>query len=804
MSPSTRRVAIVLFVAACSHEPPGDPRLEDPGDGGPQSTRIRDENAKPGDPGWALDDFFAGGEELQVYARPLSVKGGERVTVQVSTPSATGVTWQLFRLGHYGGAGGRQLARGEANAAPQPAPALDPSTGLVECRWAPTFSIDINSDWLSGVYVARVALPDGSARLAPFIVRDERPADVALVMPTATDQAYNAWGGESLYIDSRYGLAGGHGHMVSYDRPAELAQGGGIFLYSAMPTARWLEANGWDVTYLADHDVARTPSPLGRVKVALALAHDEYWSKAMRDHWDEARDAGKTLGFLGANIGFWQVRFAPGADGTPDRRMIGYKEAADLDPEQGAELTGWFSDPRIGRPENALLGVLTAAWHVVDFPWVIRDPGDWIWRGAQLEAGTIVPSLVGIESDAPADNGRSPAGLRAIADSYTFGGDEAGFSLTQPAIYETAAGGAVLAASSIRFPSLVSGARAQRTAQLVVENLLRRGGARPATATLLPLGAEDGFTGVDTTGAAARVTLLAGRAGEAGFADGEGGAARLASPAGLALTPSGDALIVADTQNRRLRRVALEAPFAVTTIAGSGAVGDDDGPAAAASFRAPVGVAVASDGAIYVTDLKAKRIRVLRDGVVSTLAGPMGLTGPVGIALAPDGRSLVVADQPARVLRRIALDDGALSTLAVGSLGAVTGVAFDGGTLHVVDSSRHALRRVDGDTTVVLAGNADGGFTDGVGGAARLQPLLGLARVDDAFIVADTGNYRLRRVTPSGAVTTWVGGPTLRDATDDDATTTALAAPTGLAWDPTRRRLYVAETGRHTLRAILP
>jgi hypothetical protein len=126
----TRTLAVVFVIVACSacaKEPPGDPGLQGPD--GPQSTRIRDENAKPGDPGWALDDFFAGGEDFQVYARPLSVKGGEKVTIQVSTPSATTVRWELYRLGYYGGAGGRRLANGEANAAPQPAPTYDATRG---------------------------------------------------------------------------------------------------------------------------------------------------------------------------------------------------------------------------------------------------------------------------------------------------------------------------------------------------------------------------------------------------------------------------------------------------------------------------------------------------------------------------------------------------------------------------------------------------------------------------------------------------------------------------------------------------
>src|SRR5439155_7218482 len=104
-----------------------------------------------------------------------------------------------------------------------------------------------------------------------------------------------SWGGESLYLDTRFHFPVGHAYEVSYDRPFAAAMGAGVSFASSLPALRWLEANGYDVTYLADHDVAGDVAVLARARLALVLAHDEYWSRAMRDHYEAARDLGVSL-----------------------------------------------------------------------------------------------------------------------------------------------------------------------------------------------------------------------------------------------------------------------------------------------------------------------------------------------------------------------------------------------------------------------------------------------------------------------------------------------------------------------------
>ena len=131
----------------------------------------------------------------------------------------------------------------------------------------------------AGVYLARVELPTAA--------RASRRSSCAIAAastcspscrPTPT-RPYNTWGGESLYLDTRYGLTAGHGYQVSFDRPFDPGGQGGYFLYSAMPTVEYLEANGYDVAYAVDHDVHVDSSLLPRARLVMALAHDEYWSR---------------------------------------------------------------------------------------------------------------------------------------------------------------------------------------------------------------------------------------------------------------------------------------------------------------------------------------------------------------------------------------------------------------------------------------------------------------------------------------------------------------------------------------------
>ncbi len=207
-----------------------------------------------------------------------------------------------------------------------------------------------------------------------FVVRDDaRPSDLVFQSSVTTFAAYNNWGGKSLYA---FNSAGGPAHKVSFDRPYAMApygirlDGAGDFLrrweYNAL---RWLEREGYDVTYITDVDTHERGDALLRHRVFLSIGHDEYWSWAMRDHVEAARDRGINLVFLGANASFWQIRFEPGPDGAPNRTIVGYKDAAthedplaiDSDPANDHLVTGRWRDPPVSRSEASMIGVMYVA-----------------------------------------------------------------------------------------------------------------------------------------------------------------------------------------------------------------------------------------------------------------------------------------------------------------------------------------------------------------------------------------------------------------------------------------------------------
>ncbi len=214
------------------------------------------------------------------------------------------------------------------------------------------------------------------------------------------------------------------------------------------------------------------------------------------------------------------------------------------------------------------------------------------------------------------------------------------------------------------------------------------------------------------------VTTLAGSPGSAGSSDGAGAAARFSTPSGIAA--SGASLYVADRGSHTIRKVAI-ATRAVTTLAGMpGSIGSADGKAGAARFFHPYGIA--TDGtSLYVADMFGQTIRriAIATGTVTTLAGSAGLVGssdgrgkaaafyyPSGIAT--DGTNLYVADKNNHTIRKVTIATGAVSTLAgkAGAAGSADGagaaarffnpfgIAADGTTLYVSDTSNHTIRAV--------------------------------------------------------------------------------------------------------------
>jgi len=787
---------------------------------------VASENALPGTSAWRLTSTAQGGQ-LEGYASVTSVQHGESIPVHVRADVNTTVRWDLYRMGYYGGQLGRLVASGGPfGAGPQPTPSTSSSTGLVECRWPVSFSLKTEVSWTSGFYLIKLTRSDGRQKYVPIVLRADERKGVAIVQVSVTTwQAYNNWGGESLYNDA-LGLPGGHAYKVSFNRPYADGNGTAEYFWFEHYFHIWAESKGYDLGYVTNVDVDRDPSLLEGQRLFLSVGHDEYWSFDERNNVQAALDKGVNLAFLSADSALWQVRLEPGADGTARRTEVCYKEQAPASDPLGnsARSTVLFRDPPVNRPENALLGVMSEAWELVDLPWVVRGSDSWVYEGTGVADGDSIPLVVGYESDKVFDNGRSPAGLSILANSPVLDSD--GRPTWHNATLYTAASGAfVFAAGAHRWSfGLSYPGRADVRVQRVTENLFARAGLAPALAGS-DFGAREPRAS-DYSSAALGVATFAGAPWQEGLVNGPAASARFRRPAGVATDSAGN-IYVADTGNHVIRKIANDAQRTVTTIAGTGAPGLGEGAGLQAALNAPQGITVGSGGALFVADTRNNRIvRIARDPpyMVSTWAGsPSGRSGktdgngtsgprfffPMGIVAV--GSDLYVADTRNSRLRRI--DSGRNVTTIVGAAGSgltdgsggsarmkhPSAIASVGGNLYVVDTGNRRIRSVALDgayTTRTVAGSSIGGFADGAASSALLMPWGGIAVVGIDVFIGDTGNSRIRLLR-AGRVTTHAGDG--RAGSRDGAGAIAsFSLPMGLAALPDHT-LVVANQGSSTI-----
>lgn len=439
-----------------------------------QMSAVAAENQQPGGAGWKLHERAAPGV-LEGYAGAASVQHGEAFDVHVASSRTAEVRWEAWRMGWYGGAGGRRLATGGPfTAGPQPLPAPDPTTGLIACRWPVSFRVQTDRSWTSGVYLLVLEREDGPQSWIPFVVRaDERKGVGVFQASFTTYQAYNPWGGKSLYGEAP-------GVEVSFDRPYGEGNGAGHYFRYESDFVRWAESRGLDLTYLTNLDVDRDPSLLLGQKIFLSVGHDEYWSRREREGVEAALAAGTSLAFFSANSAYWQIRLEPSRDdGRPQRTQVCWKKrSAEGDPLRGTplETTKWRLPP-VDQPENALIGVMYTAWERAPAAaWIVQSANAWPYEGTGVKDGDAIPGIVGYETDSLVDNGETPDGIVQLAHSPIV--DVSGRTGFQDAVVRDLPNGAfVFAAGTIEWSwGLANDGLADARVQRVTENVLRRAG----------------------------------------------------------------------------------------------------------------------------------------------------------------------------------------------------------------------------------------------------------------------------------------------------------------------------------------
>jgi hypothetical protein len=394
---------LALFLSACG----GSSRSTSPAMPATSATAanpVQRENSRPGTPGWEVP--AGAGTVITGYASETSVAPGQRFDLHVAAPAGSQYRVLVYRLGWYQGVGGRLIicvpgCRSSRTAIAQP-PATAPRsvTGLLRTPRRVTDRVEIPRDAVSGYYEAKLEIVAGAHAGAvgsvPLIVRQSPAATASAVLvqvPVNTWEAYNPWGGKSLY---HFGTSK-HALEVSFDRPFGQRKFYDMVTKLELPWVRFLERNGIDVSYQTDVDTDSVPGSLLQHRLVFAIGHDEYWTQRMRGAFDRALARSTNLMF-GSNSGEWRMRYAAG------RRTIVEWRDPSIDPVHNRRLDNGFFRT-FGEPECKLMGVehQWAAQRGLTAPptsYTVVGPSSDPWLAAAgLAPGDVIAGVVGYEWD---------------------------------------------------------------------------------------------------------------------------------------------------------------------------------------------------------------------------------------------------------------------------------------------------------------------------------------------------------------------------------------------------------------------
>ena len=419
----------------------------------PTSAAIIAENARPGDAWWVTTPQAAG--DIEGYADKVSAQAGDTVTLRVNTRAAT-FHVEAYRMGYYQGIGARRVWQSaEVPGVRQAPPALIPPTNTIECQWTPSLALAVDATWPPGAYLLKLVGATGEQGFVPLCVRDDSSTSAILIQQSVTTwQAYNLWGGFSLYYgnkdgaqtfsqDAGTGTFDDRARIVSFDRPYshDWASGASDFVGNELPVILHAEKLGLDVSYWTDIDLHEQPALLANHRALFSLGHDEYWSLPMRYGAETAVQRGLNIAFLGANACYRQIRLDPSPTGV-HRHVVCYKSAAEdpFTPLDTTQVTVNWEQAPVSNPESSLTGGMyqdiDAAADVVVF-----DPHSWALAGTGLRAGQRLPRALQGEFDRYVPGGVAPANVDIIMHSLVANRDG---NFSDVTWYTASGGGGVL------------------------------------------------------------------------------------------------------------------------------------------------------------------------------------------------------------------------------------------------------------------------------------------------------------------------------------------------------------------------
>ena len=349
-----------------------------------------------GTPGWRIE-HPGPAHAIEGFADHTSVKPGTPVRLFVSTTAHT-FTVSAIRVGNYANSDGLQTWKSATlPGVKQAEPLVQAPTNTVVAPWNPSLTVD-TTGWEPGDYLFRLDGDNNAHQYVPLTVRTpSNKGRIVIVNAITTWQAYNKWGGYSLY-DSPSGKKSDRSRAVSFDRPyqSDTMNGAGDFLYFEAPMVLFAERSGHQIGYATDEDLNSDPHLLDGASAAITLSHDEYWSAGMRNNITIARDHGVNLAFLGGNDVYRHMRFEPTPLG-PTRLEVDYKSFSE-DPVSATrplDATQEWRSPPDPRPESALLGNYYKC-NPVEADMVVANSDNWLMKGIAT-VGQHLPLMVGNE-----------------------------------------------------------------------------------------------------------------------------------------------------------------------------------------------------------------------------------------------------------------------------------------------------------------------------------------------------------------------------------------------------------------------